>query len=143
MARENLIWNGKAVSEKLRAAQIVGVNKTIGACVVQAKRNHPWRNRTGILEGGINIVDFAQIEGDGVRGVWGVNDIRYALALEIGAVIRPVHAKALAIPQPDGSVRMVKEVTIPAYPYLRPAADAIYPTLAGRIRESYEAAGGE
>lgn len=143
MARENLIWNGKAVSEKLRAAQIVGVNKTIGACVVQAKRNHPWRNRTGILEGGINIVDFAQIEGDGVRGVWGVNDIRYALALEIGAVIRPVHAEALAIPQPDGSVRMAKEVTIPAYPYLRPAADAIYPTLAGRIRESYEATGGE
>ena len=144
MATGNLTWNGPAISEKMRAAQIVGVNRTMGACVNHAKRNHPWKNRSGILEGGINLVAFAAVDGAGVKGTWGVNDVRYALALEIGAVIKPVKAKALAIPQPDGSVRFAKSVTIPAMPYLRPAADAIYPSLAARIRRAYEGdAGGD
>ena len=138
MATGDITWNGAAVEAKMRAAQIEGVNATMGACVNHAKRNHPWQNRTGILEGGINLVNFAAVDGNGVKGTWGVNDVRYALALEVGAVIKPVKAKALAIPQPDGSVRFAKSVTIPAMPYLRPAADAIYPSLAGRIRKAYE-----
>ncbi len=145
MARETLDWNGPAITAKLRAAQITGVNGTMGACVSRAKSSHHWQNRTGTLEGGIDIVDYAQAEGDGVRGVWGVRDVRYALIHELGGVIRPVRAKALAIPMPDGSLRMVQSVTIPARSYLRPAADAEYPALAARIRRAYEregAAGG-
>lgn len=138
MARKNLVWNGAAVTKKLKAAQIAGVNQTIAACVVAAKRNHKWVNRTGVLEGGVGVLAFAAAIADGVRGTWGVNDVRYALIHELGGVIRPVNAKALAIPQGDGSVRLVKSVTIPARPYLRPAADAIYPTLAARIKRNYE-----
>lgn len=141
MVTGDIVWNGDAVQAKMRAAALAGVNETMGACVNQAKRNHPWKNRTGILEGGINIVAFANREGDGVRGTWGVNDVRYALILEIGGVIKPVKAKALAIPQPDGTVRFAKSVTIPAMPYLRPAADAIYPSLPARIRKAFDGSG--
>lgn len=138
MAEKSLTWNGPAVTAKLKAAQIAGVNRTMGACVNQAKRSHAWQNRTGVLEGGIAIVTFAEAEGEGVRGVWGVQDVRYALIHELGGVIRPVKAQALAIPQPDGSVRFAKSVTIPKRPYLRPAADQYYPMLSDNIRRAYE-----
>lgn len=143
MAEQSLTWNGPAVTAKLKAAQIVGVNRTMAACVTQAKRNHSWQNRTGVLEGGINVVDYAQSEGAGVRGTWGVNDVRYALIHEIGGVIKPVRAKALAIPLAGGGVAFAQSVTIPARPYLRPAADLLYPTLADNIRRSYEKGGGD
>lgn len=141
MARKTLEWNGPAVTSRLKAAQIAGVNATMGACVVEAKGSHAWQNRTGILEGGIDVVDFAREDGAGVRGVWGVRDVRYALIHELGGVIVPKVAKALAIPQSDGSVRFAKSVKIPARPYLRPAADKTYPTLAGRIRVAYDKEG--
>jgi hypothetical protein len=141
MAEESLKWNGPAVTAKLKAAQVAGVNRTMGQCVNQAKRSHNWQNRTGVLEGGITIVGYAAPEGKGVKGTWGVHDVRYALIHELGGVIRPVRAQALAIPQPDGSVRFVKSVTIPARPYLRPAADIFYPALVGNIRSAYEKGG--
>ncbi len=141
MATLELTWNGDVVQAKAQAAAVVGVNKTLFECVDHAKRNHPWKNRTGVLEGGVTIVSYAtRVEG-GVQGQWGVLDVKYALAQELGAVIRPVHAKALAIPQPDGSVRFVKSVTLPAQPYLRPAADAKYPGLGANIRAAYESGG--
>lgn len=138
MARKTLDWRGPAVTAKLRQAQIVGINGTMGACVVHAKSSHAWKNRTGVLEGGIDIVDYAAPEGTGVRGVWGVRDVRYALIHELGGVIKARRAKALAFELPDGSLRFAGSVTIPARPYLRPAADVHYPGLAGRIRTAYE-----
>lgn len=141
MAEESLKWNGPAVTARLKAAQIAGVNQTMGKCVNEAKRSHNWQNRTGILEGGINIVGYAQPEGQGVKGTWGVSDVRYALIHELGGVIKPVHAAALAIPQPDGGVRFAKSVTIPARPYLRPAADKFYSSLSDSIRRAYEKGG--
>jgi len=135
---KSLKWYGKAVTEKMRRAQIEGVNQTMSACVTEAKLNHEWQNRTGILEGGIDIADYARQETDGVRGTWGVLDVVYARIQELGGVIRPKRAQALAIPQPDGSVRLVKQVKIPARPYLRPAADKHYPKLGSRIRKAFE-----
>ena len=132
----NLDWKGDALKAKYRDASITGVNVTMAQCTNHAKRNHPWKNQTGVLEGGISIQTFAQREGEGVRGTWGVFDVAYALAQELGAIIRPVKAKALAIPQPGGGVRFVKQVTIPARPYLRPAADAFYPRLAANIKKA-------
>lgn len=140
MARKNLNWNGPAVSAKMKAAQIAGVNETMAATTVQAKRNHDWENQTGVLEGGVNVITFARDVAEGVKGVWGVQDVKYALSHELGAVITPKSAKALAIPQDDGGVAFVQSVTIPARPFLRPAADEIYPSLAGRIKRSYERA---
>ncbi len=137
-AKQSLVWHGEAITEKMRAAQKTGVNSTMGACVLQAKSSHAWQNRTGVLEGGIDIVDYAREDSSGVAGQWGVRDVRYALIHELGGTITPKTAKALAIPQPDGSVRFAKSVTIPARPYLRPAADQLYPTLASRIRNAYD-----
>jgi len=139
---QSLTWNGPALTAKMRAAQKTGVNATMSECVRQAKSNHTWNNQTGILEGSIKVAEFARDEGPGVVGTWGSTDVRYALIHELGGVIVPVRAKALAIPQADGSVRFVKSVTIPARPYLRPAADAIYPKLAGNIKAAFERASG-
>lgn len=138
MARRNLTWNGAAVSEKMKAAAITGVDATMAACVIHAKNNHPWQNQTGTLEGSIKITAFARAQGTGVVGQWGSSDANYALIHELGGVIRPVRAKALAFRLPDGSFRMASQVTIPARPFLRPAADALYPMLAGNIRKAFD-----
>lgn len=140
-ARESLVWHGEAITAKMRAAQKAGVNATMGAAVVEAKGHHNWVNRTGVLEGGIDVVDYAEEVADGVSGQWGVRDVVYALIHELGGTIVPKVAKALKIPMADGSFRFVKSVTIPARPYLRPAADKTYPTLASRIRRAYENSG--
>src|SRR3546814_18235479 len=90
MTSKSLTWNGDAISAKMKQAQIAGVNATMGSAVQHAKTNHPWKNRTGVLEGGINIVDYAApIEG-GVGGSWGVNDVVYALMMELGGVIKQI-----------------------------------------------------
>lgn len=143
MAEKSLVWKGQAVTAKMRAAQIAGVNATMGACVVEAKSSHAWRNRTGVLEGGIDIVDYAAADAGAVEGVWGVRDVRYALIHELGGIIVATRAKALAIPMPDGGVRFVKSVTIPPRPYLRPAADKHYPSLASRIRKAFDKGGAQ
>lgn len=135
---KSLKWNGKAVTAKMQAAQVTGVNQTMAACVTDAKSRHPWQNRSGILEGGIDIANFAAPHAQGVKGTWGVRDVVYARAIEDGATIVPKRAKALAIPQADGSLRFASSVTIPPYPYLRPAADRQYPLLPERIRKAYE-----
>lgn len=142
VSSKSLVWNGDSITEKMRRAQIAGVNKTMGACVVDSKDSHAWQNRTGILEGGINVVEFAQIASDGVEGVWGVQDVKYALIHELGGVVTAKTAKALAIPLPDGGVAFAKSVTIPARPYLRPSADRNYPSLGVNIRAAYEEEGG-
>lgn len=134
----SLTWNGEAVAERMKRAQLAGLNKTMGASVNHARRNHPWKNRTGLLEGGINIVDYAAPIATGAQGRWGVQDFAQALILEIGGVITARNAAALAIPLPGGGVVFRKSVTIPAYPYLRPAADATYVKLADNIRQAYD-----
>jgi len=134
-----LNWTGPAVTKKLEAAQIVGVNQTMAASAAHAKRNHDWQNRTGTLEGSIDVAEYARREGAGVRGVWGSRDVRYARIHEEGGTIEPVKAKALVF-NIEGETIIAKRVEIPARPYLRPAADEEYPKLAQRIRKAYEAA---
>lgn len=135
-----LKWYGKQVSEKMRAAQIAGVNATMAACVTGAKRNHPWNNRTGVLEGSIDIAEAAAVQAGrgGVRGVWGSKDAVQALIQELGGIIKPVRAKALMFRADDGTFVVASQVKIPARPYLRPAADKEYPKLAKRIRRAFE-----
>lgn len=137
---KSLKWFGKAMKGRMRDAQVVGVNQTMAGCVVDAKQNHEWQNRTGILEGGIDIATYAEPQGDGVKGTWGVRDVVYARIHELGGVITPKRGKALAIPDPDnpGGILLVKSVTIPKRPYLRPAADTQYPKLAKRIAKAFQ-----
>ncbi len=140
MARKSksLKWNGRKVTARMREAQIDGVNRTMAACVVHAKRNHVWNNRTAVLEGGIDIADYATPHATGVKGTWGVRDVVYARIHELGGTIRPKTAQALRFRLDDGTFAVVKQVTIPPRPYLRPAADVEYPKLADRIRKAYE-----
>ena len=115
-----LKWLGGKLTAKMQRAQVEGVNATMAAAAIHAKRHHPWRNRTGILERSIGVVEFARKGGRGARGVWGSQDVRYALIHELGGQ---------AVPG--------RKVTIPARPYLRPAADAQYPGLARRIKRAF------
>lgn len=141
MAKPSLVWNGDKITQRMRAAQKQGVNATMAACATDSKSNHSWRNRTGVLEGGIGIAEYAREDAGGVVGTWGVQDVRYALIHELGGTITAKAAKALAIQLPDGGVAFVKSVTIPARPYLRPSADRNYPSLADRIRDAFEQPG--
>jgi hypothetical protein len=141
MATQSLVWKGDVVKERMRKAQIRGVNATMAKCVVEAKSNHPWQNRTTVLEGGIDVVEYAIPDPLGVHGLWGVRDVVYARIQEEGGTITAKNAKALAIPTKDGGVAFVKSVTLPARPYLRPAGDKLYPTLADSIRSSYDKLG--
>jgi RNase P/RNase MRP subunit p29 len=134
-----LDWFGDKVTQKMTRAQVRGVNKTMSECVIHAKRNHEFENRTATLEGGIRMVQPARKNaGGGVSGRWGVADVVYALIQEKGGTIVPKNANALKFRAEDGSFVTVASVTIPARPYLRPAADARYPGLAGNIRQAYE-----
>lgn len=137
---KSLKWFGKAVTAEMEQAQIVGVNQTMAASAVEAKQSHTWQNRSGTLEGSIDIAEYARPETGGVRGTWGARDVVYARIHELGGVIKPKRAKALAIPDPKkaGGVILVKSVTIPRRPYLRPAADKEYPKLAARIKRAFE-----
>ena len=113
MSDWKLTWNGKKVFGSMAEASIIGVNDTMAQAVNHAKRNHEWQNRTGTLEGSISIAEWAQRMGRGVRGLWGSKDVVYALIHELGG-------------------RNIK-----ARPYLRPAADAQYPTLGANIKKAY------
>ena len=117
MADFKLKWEGKKVLANVNAATLKGINKTMAACVESAKRNHSWQNRTTTLEGSISIATYARKEGRGAAGLWGSKDVAYALIHELG-----------------GQAGRGRSVTIPARPYLRPAADAYYPLLAENIR---------
>lgn len=75
---KSLKWYGRAVTAKMARAQIAGINETMSACVVRAKGNHPWQNRTGLLEGAIDIAIYAAQHGSGVKGTWGVRDMAQA-----------------------------------------------------------------
>ncbi len=131
-----LEWKGDQVVAKMRKAQRFAINKTMTQTVEYAKRNHAWRNRTGVLEGSISIIDFATRAGYGFRGEWGSKDVRYALIHELGGRIVPKNAKALSFVI-GGERVFAKSVNIPPRPYLRPAADAIYPQLAENINEGF------
>lgn len=113
--RKNLEWYGPEVVAKVRRAQTWAINAVMASCVEHAKQNHPWENRTVTLEGGIRVVNYATVTARGASGVWGVADVKYGIFLELGTSrMRP-------------------------YPFLRPAADALYPQLAAKVVEGYRA----
>lgn len=105
-------WEGDELLAKAERAAKLGVDQTTAACVQHAKTNHPWQNVTGTLEGSIQMRP-AERQGDRVEGEWGAYNVNYAVYLELGTR------------------------NMPAYPFLRPAADAEYRNLIQRIREAF------
>ena len=140
-----LDWRGDEVKAKVAAATMLAVDKTMSACVDDAKANHPgyppaskpyepYANRTATAVGSIRISDFASANGFIISGEWGSADVNYALFLEIGtstsgptAEERAAGGLLNAIPPPIGPLMAPR-------PVLRPAADREYPLLGARIR---------
>lgn len=103
-------WRGDEIQKKILDQAKQAIDQTTAAAVRYAKSNHPWKNVTSTLEGSI-MMKPSVYRGGLLIGEWGSFDVRYAIFLELGTS------------------------KMPAYPYLRPAADAEYPNLAKRLQE--------
>ena len=101
--------------QAMRDAARVGIDVTLLETVEHAKANHPWQNRTFSLLRSHQQLP-ARIEGNRVRGTWGVGE-PYGFWLEVGTS------------------------TISGFSWLRPAGDATYPRLAANIRAERERRG--
>lgn len=108
--RIRLDWRGDEVRQRVEAAARLGIDDTMAACVLEAKNNHGWKNRTGTAERSIRA-EPARMEGTRVVGRWGSFDVRYFIYLELGTRF------------------------ITADHTLRRAADRHYPSLARRIQQ--------
>lgn len=101
-------WRGPEVLQNVTKAAAFGIDQTLALCVADAKGNHSFTNRTGLLEGSIQS-RAAKQQGVKVVGVWGSFSVIYAIFIEAGtAKMSPM-------------------------PFLRPAADKNYPSLPDRI----------
>lgn len=108
-----ITWRGEAVKHATTEAVKKGIDDTMAAATLDAKRNHPgWRNRTGTAEGSVRLITPAREHPGYVAGVWGSQGVGYVIWLELR----------------HGS-------------FLRNAADQEYPTLASRIRQHMSGAG--
>lgn len=106
-------WEGDLVAQKTRNACRWGIDSVMADCVVSAKSNHPWKNRTGILEGSIQMRQAVD-QGSALIGTWGSWKVEYARWLE------------------EGTRRMKP------YPFLIPASERHYQSLGLRIRSKLE-----
>lgn len=105
-------WNGDKLLEQVTEAARVAVNDVTDDTDTVASNAHWWKNRTGYGEAHIET-EAAKVEGSTVTGkvgatysgTKGVRSAFYLLFLEYKT------------------------------PFLRPAGDATFPTLAARIKE--------
>lgn len=98
-------WRGDAVKATLARAAQAAIDETTADAAQHAKGSHWWRNRTGALAGEI-VSEPAERSGREVVGKFGTTMRRgfYGLFLERRT------------------------------PFLRPAADQVFPRLAQRIK---------
>lgn len=108
-SRARLDWNGDKLIERVAEAARASIDETLAEADTDASASHWWLNRTSNLE--LNIVtEDAKVEGLRVSGRFGTTTMRrgrrtgwYGLFLEYKT------------------------------PFLRPAADRVFPTLAAKI----------
>lgn len=79
----SIVWNGDAVFERVKAATLLGVDRTLAESSDHAKREHEWVSKTGFLEASIGILAPAHSEGLRVSGSFGAL-ANYALFVEVG-----------------------------------------------------------
>jgi len=102
-----LKWNGKPVIDKVMLASAKAIDSVMAKCIASAKIDVPVVTAT--LQGSIRM-EPAQMQGDNLVGKWGSYNVMYAVFVELGTIF------------------------MDAQPYLRPAADRLYPTLPGEIK---------
>ncbi len=136
-----LSWNGDAVLKKAMDAATWGMDSVMADCVTASKG--AVRRKTTILQGSIQMRPTVE-QGAGVFvGFWGSFAVKYALWVEQGTgphIILPVKKRALYWKGAPHPVRMVFHPGSRAYPYLVPAAERHYPSLAMRIGMRFRAA---
>lgn len=129
----SLNWRGEEVKAKARRAARLAIDATMSACVIHAKAAHGpgargggrFESHSGELERGTRIVQNARDGRGGPVGRWGVVGVVYGRRIELGFQGR------------DAAGRVFDA---PAYPFLRPAAQAEYPKFAGRVRRAFQIA---
>ncbi len=119
-------WKGDKLKRKAEKASMLGIDATMSAAIMHAKSNHGgggarFQTRTGELERSIRISKPARRDRRGVVGRWGSIGLIYARRIELGF---------------QGKDARGAVVDAPAFPFLRPAAEAEYPKLAKRIRRA-------
>lgn len=76
------------------------------------------------------------VVGEKIVGLFG-SEVEYAGIHEFGGVINAKNAKYLRFKTFDGSWHSVKSVTIPARPYLKPAAEKEQPRIAEMLAKRF------
>lgn len=106
-----LEWNGDAIISRVEAAARAAVNETVDDAAGDARLSHGWINRSLQLEDEIKT-EHAKLGERNPSAKFGTTRRRgfYGLFHELGTVHE--HER----------------------PFLRPAADRVFPTLAARIR---------
>lgn len=141
MAKLN--WKGAQLRAKIAEATLIALDRTMSEAVSEAKRQHPWHNRTGWLEASTWMMGPATIDGAKVTGRWG-STANYALYLEIGTSRRGSGAPRAEARKAMAGGNM-NEISPPLpldhplmrpHPYLRPAADRQYRLLRVRIGQA-------
>lgn len=112
MSRVDFIWNGPAVVERVRGAARDAVNATLEEAAADAEASHPWVNRTGQLDAEI-AVEHAKPGDSSPSGAFGTTRRRGFYGMFHELATRHEHE----------------------HPFLRPAADRHFGTLAEKIKE--------
>lgn len=99
-------WNGPLIAERIQAAAKLAIDETTREAAADARQSHWWQNRGEQLEEEI-VAEAATVRGPVVSGKFGTTERRgfYGYFLERRT------------------------------PFLRPAADRVFPRVAGRLRE--------
>jgi len=130
-----LNWRGEEVRDRVMLAAGRGINSVLADCVREAKGDAP--RITATLQGGIQMRVARQVSRSVVAGMWGIWNVKYALAVILGTrphVIRPRRKKALYWPGADHPVKSVQHPGTRGRDFVRPVADRLYPQLPERIR---------
>jgi hypothetical protein len=122
-------WKGDPLKRKAEKASMLGIDATISAAIMHARSNHGagahaarrFVTHTGELERHTKFSKHARRTRRGVVGSWGIIGLAYGRRIELGF---------------QGKDARGAVVDAPAFPFLRPAAEAEYPKLAGRIRRA-------
>ena len=77
-----LDWNGDAIVNQYRQAQVDGVNEIAVQCVQTATPAPPHPFKTGLAQGSVKALP-AQVRGSEVFTLWGSFDVNYYIILEL------------------------------------------------------------
>ncbi len=142
-------WHGDEFLRRVEEASRIGINWTMGACVVDAKATHPFTYRTGMAERSIRIVTPARTNKGVSFGSWGSTVVKYFKYLEFGTRSTKTRTSITQrrLIMRTGIFKRPDNAGAPPWkggsyaPTLRPTADRIYPRLAGFIRKAYAGLG--